>query len=175
MFFSDLSSVIRILVVGVLSYILVLFVLRISGKRTLSKMNSFDFIVTIALGSVLATILTNSDVALVDGILSFSLLVFLQFLTSWLSIRSDFFQHIIKSSPKLLYYKGDFDAFAMKKERVSRVEILQAVRSNGNASIDEVLAVVLETDGTFSVIKQSEKDDAENSSLENVRSKKDEL
>lgn len=59
MFFSDSFSFTRILVVGILSYILIVFVLRVSGKRTLSKMNSFDFIVTVALGSVLASILTN--------------------------------------------------------------------------------------------------------------------
>jgi len=168
MFFSDSSSVIRILVVGTLSYIAVLLVLRVSGKRTLSKMNSFDFIVTIALGSVLANILTSQDVALLDGILSFSLLVALQFIASWLSVRSDFFNSLVKSSPKLLYYKGRFDEIAMKKERVPKIEILQAVRSDGDASIEDVLAVVLETDGSFSIIKKDGGDGEEPSSLENV-------
>lgn len=168
MFFSDSSSVIRILVVGTLSYIAVLLVLRVSGKRTLSKMNSFDFIVTIALGSVLANIITSQDVALLDGILSFSLLVALQFIASWLSVRSDFFNSLVKSSPKLLYYKGRFDETAMKKERVPKIEILQAVRSDGDASIEDVLAVVLETDGSFSIIKKDGEDGEEPSSLENV-------
>ncbi|MFL2101026.1 DUF421 domain-containing protein [Desemzia sp. FAM 23991] len=173
MFTSDSSSLIRILVVGTLSYILILLVLRISGKRTLSKMNSFDFIVTVALGSVLGSILTSQDIALVDGILAFGLLVLLQFITSWLSVRSDFFSQLIKSSPKLLYYDGQFNRFSMKKERVPEKEILQAVRSNGYASLDEVRAVILETDGTFSVISNSSNEKPTISSLKNVKKGKD--
>ncbi|WP_028274266.1 DUF421 domain-containing protein [Atopococcus tabaci] len=168
MFFSDSFSFTRILVVGILSYILIVFVLRVSGKRTLSKMNSFDFIVTVALGSVLASILTNQNIALIDGITAFALLVGLQFLSSWLSVRFDSFGDMIKSSPKMLYYNGRFDYAAMKKERIPKNEILQAVRSNGHASTEEILAVVLETDGTFSVIKKPDDTSAEHSSLENV-------
>jgi len=175
MFFSDSFSIIRILVVGTLSYLSVLLVLRVSGKRTLSKMNSFDFIVTIALGSVLANILTSQDVALVDGILSFSLLVFLQFAATWVSVRSDFFNSLIKSSPKLLYYRGRFDEIAMKKERVPKVEILQAIRSDGDATLEDVLAVVLETDGSFSIITKTGSDEAEYSSFSNVESEKIDL
>lgn len=68
----------------------------------------------------------------------------------------------------MLYYNGRFDYAAMKKERIPKNEILQAVRSNGHASTEEILAVVLETDGTFSVIKKPDDTSAEHSSLENV-------
>jgi len=166
MFFSDSFSILRILVVGILSYISILFVLRISGKRTLSKMNSFDFVVTIALGSVFGSIITNSDVALMDGILSFTLLIFLQFLTTWISVRSNFFSNLIKSSPKLLYYNEQFDLIAMKKERIPKKEIYQAVRTYGYSSLDDISAVILETDGNFSIIEhQSDK----RTTLENVK------
>ncbi len=172
MFFSDSFSITRILVVGTLSYILIVFILRVSGKRTLSKMNSFDFIVTVSLGSVLANILTSQDIALVDGILAFSLLVFLQFLSTWLSVRSDWFNSLIKSSPKLLYYKGRYDKLAMKKERIPEQEILQAVRSEGYLSMEKIYAVVLETDGTFSVLEASGEENIQASSLENIDQEK---
>ncbi len=168
MFFSDSFSLTRILVVGTLSYILIVLILRISGKRTLSKMNSFDFIVTVSLGSVLANILTSQDIALVDGILAFSLLVFLQFLSTWLSVRSDWFNSLIKSSPKLIYYKGRYDKLAMKKERIPEQEILQAVRSEGYLSMEKIHAVVLETDGTFSVLEKAEEENVQVSSLANI-------
>lgn len=169
MFIGDSFSFSRTLIVGTLSYILVVLVLRVSGKRTLSKMNSFDFIVTVALGSVLASILTSQNLALLDGILAFSLLVFLQFITSWLSVRSDFFSSLVKASPTLLYYNGRFNELAMKKERIPKNEILQALRSDGTESLDKVLAIVLETDGTFSIIKGSNDGEGELSSLKNVQ------
>ncbi|WP_407939580.1 hypothetical protein [Methylophaga nitratireducenticrescens] len=57
--------------------------LRISGRRILSKMNAFDMVVTVALGSTLATILLNRDVALAEGALAFALLIGMQYLVTW--------------------------------------------------------------------------------------------
>lgn len=172
MFFNDSFSLMRILVVGTLSYIFVVLILRVSGKRTLSKMNAFDFIVTVALGSVLGSILTSQDIALLDGILAFGLLVFLQFLSTWLSVRSDWFNSLIKSTPKLLYYKGRYDKLAMKKERIPKQEILQAVRSQNYVSMENIYAVVLETDGTFSVLENHPEKNIQISSLENINTEK---
>ena len=56
-FFDSWESVVRTIVITVLAYVLLIVLLRISGKRTLSKMNVFDLIVTIALGSTLATVI----------------------------------------------------------------------------------------------------------------------
>jgi uncharacterized membrane protein YcaP (DUF421 family) len=78
----------RVLVVGVLAYITFGLFLRLSGKRTLSKMNAFDFVVTVAPGSTLATVLLTEDVALADGALAFALLVGLQFVVTWSSVRA---------------------------------------------------------------------------------------
>ncbi|MDQ3844263.1 MAG: DUF421 domain-containing protein, partial [Bacteroidota bacterium] len=67
-FFDSWESIIRTIVITVLAYALLIFLLRTSGKRTLSKMNAFDFIVTVALGSTLATVMLNKNVALIDGV-----------------------------------------------------------------------------------------------------------
>ncbi|MBD0377567.1 MAG: DUF421 domain-containing protein, partial [Flavisolibacter sp.] len=68
-FFDSWESIIRTIIITVLAYALLIFLLRTSGKRTLSKMNAFDFIVTVALGSTLATVMLNKNVALIDGVL----------------------------------------------------------------------------------------------------------
>ncbi len=66
-FFDSWETLLRTLTVGVLSYVVMVVFLRMSGKRTLSKMNAFDFVVTVALGSTLATMLLNRNVALAEG------------------------------------------------------------------------------------------------------------
>lgn len=86
MFFNGWSHLIRTLVVGVLAYVALVLFLRISGKRTLSKLNAFDLVVTVALGSTLATILLNQDIAPAQGALAFLLLIGLQFIVAWLSV-----------------------------------------------------------------------------------------
>ncbi|MBT2637686.1 MULTISPECIES: YetF domain-containing protein [unclassified Bacillus (in: firmicutes)] len=165
MFFNSWDAVWRTLIVGILAYAALVFILRISGKRTLSKMNAFDLIVTVALGSTLATILLNKNVALAEGISAFFILIALQYSVAWLSIRSDLFKKLIKSDPKLIYYQGNYLKENIVKERVLEVEILQAARSSGINSMEQVEAVVLETDGRISVIKKS---DSETNTLNNV-------
>ena len=168
MFLDESLPLMRTLIMGILAFILVIFVLRVSGKRTLSKMNSFDFIVTIALGSILANIMTSTSLPLVNGILAFALLVFLQYLVTWLSVRSKTFLSLIKSQPKMLYYDGQFDELQLKKERMSYAEIMQAVREEGIGSLDDVAVVVLETDGTLSIIESPINGKGKQSSLSNL-------
>jgi uncharacterized membrane protein YcaP (DUF421 family) len=106
-FFGGFSSLLRILIVGVLGYVWLVVLLRISGKRTLTKLNAFDLVVTVALGSTLATVLLNKNVALAEGFLAFGLLVFLQYSITFLSVRAPAFKRIIKSEPSLLVHNGE--------------------------------------------------------------------
>jgi uncharacterized membrane protein YcaP (DUF421 family) len=155
-FFDSWESVVRTCLITVMAYILLILLLRASGKRTLSKMNAFDFIVTIALGSTLATVILNKNVALIDGMLSFSLLIGLQYLITRLSARYKTISSLVKSTPALLVYKGVFLKEIMLKERVDEDEIKAILRSNGLASLQDADAVVLETDGNLTVIPHVE-------------------
>lgn len=166
MFFGNWWGLLRVIIVGVSAYASLIVLLRLSGKRTLSKMNAFDLVVTVALGSTLATVLLSKDVPLAEGVLAFALLIFLQFAIATLSIWSKPFRQLVKSEPALLFHKGEFLRRTMKAERVVEDEIYAAVRSQNFTSLEEVFAVVLETDGTFSVLANSNQDTA--TSLKNV-------
>ncbi len=166
MFFDTWLEFGRIAISGVLAYSALIICLLISGKRTLSKWNSFDFVVTIALGSLLAAVVTSKELALTEGVFAFSFLIFLQFVITWLSVRIDWIKNLIKAEPTRLFDSGEFLHDAMKRERVTESEILAAMRSNGLASIGEIEAVVLETNGEFSVLKKSA--DGSRSALRNV-------
>ena len=150
--FDGWGGLFRTVLVGILAYVILITFLRISGKRTLAKMNAFDFIVTIALGSTLATVLLSKDVALAEGLLAFMLLIGLQFIVAWLSVRSKTVEALVKSEPTLLLYQGQLLQTAMRGERVSQEEIEAAVRQQGLSNPTQAAAVILETDGTFSVI-----------------------
>ena len=156
MLFDGLAGLGRVLLVGTLAYLALVLLLRVSGKRTLTKLNAFDLVVTVALGSTLATILLSRSVALVEGIVAFALLIGLQWAIAWLSVRSDRFQALIKSEPRLLAHQGRLLHGAMKAERIAREEVLAVLRANGIRSLDQVDAVVLETDGTMSVIQRAD-------------------
>ena len=158
MFFDDWSGIWRTLLVGALAYAALIALVRVAGKRTLAKMNAFDLIVTVALGSTLATILLSEDVALAEGVAAFALLIGLQLAITWLSVRTKVVPALVKSTPTLLAVRGEQLDDAIRAQRVSEEEVLQAVRQQGFASVADVHAVVLETDGSFSVIGSASKD-----------------
>ena len=163
MFFGGWDNLLRTLVVGVLAYITLVVFLRISGKRTLSKMNAFDLVVTVALGSTLATVLLARDVALAEGVLAFALLISLQFAVTWSSVRASWVRRLATGEPLMLLYCGEFLSVALRQARVNEDEVRAAVRSAGIDSLKKVHAVVLETDGSFSVVRSNE--DGNTSSL----------
>lgn len=164
MFDITADSFIRIVTVGVLAYIGLMVFLRTSGKRTLTKLNAFDLVVTVALGSTLATILLDSNISLWEGLTAFAVLVSLQYLISFTAVRSKSFNALIKSEPRLLFLEGRFLEQAMKEERIKDIEIMQAIRNSGEGELHNVKAVVLETDGSMSVISNKA-----GSSLDNVK------
>lgn len=151
--FNSWDALIRTLIVGSLGYVVVIFLLRISGKRTLSKWNSFDFIVTIAFGSILASLMLSKDISLVQGLVGISTLIFLQFVITYLSVRSNSFQRWIKAEPTLLLYQGQLQHHALRHQRVTESEVFAALRSKGIGGIEGVEAVILEADGSFSVVE----------------------
>jgi hypothetical protein len=152
MLFDSWTGLGRVLVVGTSAYVALVLILRVSGKRTLSKLNAFDLIVTVALGSTLATVLLSKDVALAEGVLALALLVSLQFAIAWLSVRSQRFQSLVKAEPALLMRQGCFLGAAMRRERITREEVLAAVREHGGGDLSQIEAVVLETDGSLTVV-----------------------
>ncbi len=173
MFFDDWKGLLRVVVVGSLAYGALVILLRSYGNRTLSKMNAFDFIITIALGSTLATILLSEQVALVEGVVGMTLLISLQFAVTWLSVRSPGVAGLVKSEPTLLAFQGRMLPRQLRSARVTSDEVLAAVREHGSASLGSVLAVVLETDGTFSIVSTSPRD-TDQSALDNLRDMLDE-
>ncbi|MEA5503508.1 YetF domain-containing protein [Halotia wernerae UHCC 0503] len=144
---------INTIILGTIAYVAIIFMLRISGKRTLAKWNSFDFVVTISFGSILSSILLSTKDTFGTGILSFGLLVLFQYVLTWISVRSSLVQKLVKAEPALLLYKGKLKQDVLKRERIAEGEVLAALRSNGVGAIEGADAVVLETDGSFSVIK----------------------
>ena len=152
MWFDSWSDLWRTLIVGGASYLTLVAVLRLSGKRTLAKLNAFDLVVTVAFGSTLATVLLNSSVSWAEGAVAFGLLAALQFAVAWTSARWPRARGAVTARPTLLLRDGQPIPGAMGSQRVTREQVMQAVRGSGLGSLASVAAVVLETDGSLSVV-----------------------
>ena len=152
MFFHSWAGLARVPTVGVLAYVALVLFIRISGKRTLTKLNAFDLVVTVALGSTLSSVLLTDSIAFAEGLVAMATLIGLQFVVTTASVRSRRVESLVKSEPTLLLRDGCFLDAALKVQRVTRDEVLSVLRSEGIADAAGVAAVVLETDGSMSVL-----------------------
>src|SRR5690606_19534039 len=147
-------------------YLGLVLLLRISGKQSLAKRSAYGFVVTVALGSVLASALLSQDVALADGLAALAVLLGLQFVLALTGSRFDPVQRMATSQPTLLLKDGKVDEQVLLDERVSIAEIRAAARQHGHASLEDIAAVILESDGSLSVLSRL---DGSGSALTDVR------
>lgn len=168
MLFESWSSVGRTLLTGIAAYGALVLMLRVSGKRTLSKLNAFDLVVTVALGSTLATVLTSKDVPLADGVAALGLLIALQYAVASAASRSRRVNRLAKSEPRVVFHRGAFAREALRAERVTEDEVLGAVRQ-ASVPLDEVEAVILESSGDLSVLRRTSDAGARARVLQGVR------
>ncbi len=166
MWFDSWSDLGRILGVGTAAYVALVVLLRVSGKRTLAKLNAFDWVVSVAFGSSLATVLLSTDVSWSEGAVALALLAGLQYVvartTTWLPGG----RSVVTARPTLLLEDGKVLTAAMHEQRITISELRQAIRASGAGDLGTIAAVVLESDGSLSVIPAEQVGDK--SALEGV-------
>lgn len=151
-FFGGWSGPLRILIVGALSYASLVLLLRLTGKRTLSKLNAFDLVVTVALGSTLSTAILDKNTPLLDGLTAMGLLVALQFVVTWTTVRRPSLRRLIRADPVLLMTGGSLRPDTLRRERITEDEVVQAIRDSGGRTLADADAVFLQSDGSMAVI-----------------------
>lgn len=152
--FDGWSGLVRILIIAPAAYAALVLILRVSGKRTLSKLNAFDFVITIAIGSTLASIITSKSLALVEGLAALGLLVAMQYLATAASVRFKGFNRRVKAEPALLLRDGRMLTQAMRRARITEGEIEAAARAGGVDRPDQLDAVFLEADGSLTALRR---------------------
>ena len=156
MYFKSWDSIKEIIIMATIFYFSIIVILRSSGKRTLSNLNAFDFVVTVTIGSIAATTILSVDTTFVDGLVAIITLVLLQYIVAKLDVHFKFVSKVLKSDPTLVYYNGEYLKENMKKMRITEQDILQEVRLQAGSVIKNVDAVILESNGEISVISKIE-------------------
>ncbi len=157
LFYDDFENMIRIVISAPIIYVLVIGYIKLFGKRTTSQMNSFDWIVTVAMGSIVASVIMLRNVPIINGALAIFTLMGLQYFFTALMVHFKLWKKIIRSTPELLVFDGKFIKENMVKERIVKAEVYAAIRESGVQGINNVYAVVLETDASLSIIGKDEK------------------
>ena len=152
LFFDNIDKLGRIVLTAVTVYVLIVIITKVSGKRSTSQLNNFDWIVTVMIGSLGASTILLKDIPLIEGISSILVLYVMQFLVTKYASISPQFSSFILSEPRIVFYQGQFLHDAMRAERLTRQELECAKRSEGVNSFDDVEAIVFESDAQLTII-----------------------
>jgi uncharacterized membrane protein YcaP (DUF421 family) len=156
MLFDGWPSIGRVVLLALGTYVLIITALRVAGAQALAKMSAYDLVITIALGSVVATIPLSSGVTLADGIAVVVTYLVLQALMRTSLKKWPAGRRVAKNSPALVLWDGRLLAEPMRRVNVTEGEVRAAVRKAGIASFAQLQAVVLENDGEWSVVRRTE-------------------
>jgi uncharacterized membrane protein YcaP (DUF421 family) len=154
LWFESWTALLRIAVFSVVTYVALTALIRLYGKRTISKMNPGDFVVTVAIGSVAGSMILFIEVPVANGLAALASLLGMQFLAERMTSRWPSLRRVVDGSPMLLVHRGELLRANMAAENVDEEDIFVALRKKGFARLDEVEAVVLEIGGGFSVVSR---------------------
>ncbi len=155
MFFENtaLDIIARGTILSAMGLVWVTFLIRIVGLRSLSKMTNFDFVMTVALGSVLAAAVTTDKwPTFWQCIAAMAGLFLVQYITSKIRKELDVAENILQNRPIFLYKDGSFCEEAMKSARVSKSDVVAKMREANCLTLDQAQAVILEATGDVSVL-----------------------
>ena len=167
----DFWTIFQMCIAAVCIYMYIMVITRISGKRTFAKMTSFDFAVTIAMGSILADAVNKPISSLMPAFISLALLAGLQVLFSKILSSSDTLEKIATNTPVFLMKDGKVLEDNLKKSLVSRADLMGKLREANVLQLSQVKAVIFETTGDISVLHTSDDITIDSTILEDVRQK----
>ena len=151
------NDFLAVVITAICIYIAVIILTRISGKRSFTKMSSFDFALTVAIGSIVASVIVSKSVSLGIGITGLVAVYGLQLLAAKLRQYS-WFQKIIDNKPLLLMDGEQILYHNLKKAKVTESDLIAKLREANVLDYSQVRAVVFEATGDVSVLHTSNSD-----------------
>ncbi|MGO3181708.1 MAG: DUF421 domain-containing protein [Aequorivita sp.] len=155
-FEASTTSLIAIILTTIGIYIATIIFTRIAGKRSFSKMSSFDFAMTVAIGSLIATTVLSKSVSLLQGIVGIAAVYVLQIFVATLR-RFKIVQKLVDNKPLLLMDGEKILHQNLKKAHVTEADLRSKLREANVLELSQVKAVVFEATGDIAVLHTKDK------------------
>ena len=134
-------------------YVIMLVVLRLSGKRAIGNFSAFDLLVALMLGEVVDEIIYG-DVDFLQGLAPILVVTLLQVATSWLSYWDHGWDRVLEGVPTIIVRNGELDRRGLRTERMNDKDVMAELRRSGIDDLREVKLAAVENDGRVSVLRQ---------------------
>ncbi|WP_410004791.1 DUF421 domain-containing protein [Aequorivita nionensis] len=150
-FEASTTSLIAIVLTAIGIYFATIIFTRLAGKRSFSKMSSFDFAMTVAIGSIIATTVLSKSVSLLQGVIGLAAVYILQVLVAILR-KLEIVQKLIDNKPLLLMDGEEILQENLKKTRVTESDLRSKLREANVLELSQVRAVIFESTGDIAVL-----------------------
>ena len=164
----SLESIIWLILSVLGIFLIIVAITRVFGLRTFAKMSSFDFASTIAVGSVLASVIMNSNYSLLKGAIVLISIIGFQTLFSYLVRKSEFIQNLFTNKPQLIMWNGKILEDKLKKCNIGKDDLIAKLREANVHDFNEVRAVIFESTGDVSVLHNKENKEVSHQLLTDV-------
>lgn len=141
---------------GVIIYVFLVVLLRLTGKRQVGQMAPFDLVLLLVLSNAVQNAMNGGDNSIVGGIISAVTLVGVNWLVGLLTYKSKRIEAVVEGRPELLLHNGKLFPQVLEQARLTRHELMNALREAGCSSMEDARAVFLENDGKISVIPKKQ-------------------
>lgn len=139
-------------IIVVAGYAALVFLLRITGARTMARMTPLDFVLAITIGAAFGRTLTASEVPLIQTLFVVTLLIGIQWIIAVGRARWAWVRRTVDNPPVLLWYDGVMITESLRRHRLTEVDVHTAARQAGHGSLEHLKAVIMQQDGTLGVI-----------------------
>src|SRR6266852_6027045 len=136
---------------GVIVYVFLLIILRITGKRQVGQLAPFDLVLLLVLSNAVQNAMNGGDNSVLAGLISAGALVLVNYLVALATYRSKRLEALVEGRPEILIHNGKLFTEVMEREKLTHHELNAALRAAGCACIEEVHFAILENNGVISV------------------------
>lgn len=141
---------------GIVLYILVIFSIRLMGKRQIGDLSPSELVITILISNIATLAMEDSSLPLLTAVIPLFTLVCLDVLSSYLCMKSRKVRHTISGRPEVVISGGTIDQNSLRKLRYTIDDLMSALRTQGIFDISQVQYAVVETTGVVSAMLKPE-------------------
>ena len=150
------NGTINVLIKGFMSLIFLFFVIKLLGKKQVSQLNIFDYVIGISLGNLAAEMTINSDISIINGFVAMTIYGLCSLFVSFITSKSIIARRIISGTPVMLIEKGKISKENLKKVKLDLNDLMQDAREDGIFDLSKVEYAIMEASGKVTFLLKSE-------------------
>lgn len=145
-----------VLIKGFISLIFLFFVIKLLGKKQVSQLNIFDYVIGISLGNLAAEMTINSDISIINGFLAMAIYGSCSLFVSYITSKSIMARRFISGTPVVIMENGKISREQLKKVKLDVNDLMQDAREDGIFDLSEVNFAIMEASGKVTFLLKSE-------------------